>query len=297
MITYRAFGMYIETKLPLPMLDTCPPHDNPDLLITADEIPRSSPGGILVKRHAHIKGLEAWLNFTGVGRFWVNNGREIRTTPVPERDDQDWYFHLLGPAFLCALTQRDKLPLHACALLVNGKAVLVLGQSGTGKSTLAIGMDKLGIPVLSDDLCAVSISAENMIGVSSAYPYVKLHSPPDWLMPVRPLWHHAHNRRLKNYFALETPVPNTVFPLSAVYVLEQGCATTFEHLSVEQAEGELHANTQRRALYRAIKGAQAHRVWCQTLAEKIPAFRFSRRYNSGAFFSELQQLIEHASGL
>jgi hypothetical protein len=55
------------------------------------------------------------------------------------------------------LAWRGLLPLHACAVEVGGKAVLIAGTGGAGKSSLMAGLLGLGAPLVSDDLTAVTI--------------------------------------------------------------------------------------------------------------------------------------------
>jgi hypothetical protein len=53
------------------------------------------------------------------------------------------------------LAQRGRLVLHGGAVVANGRALLVLGGTGTGKSTLVFSAVRLGWPALSDDLIAL----------------------------------------------------------------------------------------------------------------------------------------------
>lgn len=53
------------------------------------------------------------------------------------------------------LAWRGLIPMHACAVAVDGRAVLIAGSAGAGKSSLAAGMVAAGALMLSDDLSAV----------------------------------------------------------------------------------------------------------------------------------------------
>lgn len=46
--------------------------------------------------------------------------------------------------------------LHAAGVLVEGGAVLAVGRSGAGKSSMALAWSRMGLPVLSDDLVLVA---------------------------------------------------------------------------------------------------------------------------------------------
>jgi hypothetical protein len=49
----------------------------------------------------------------------------------------------------------DWLALYACALVINGRAVLLAGESGVGKTTLALALQRLGARVLGDEMALI----------------------------------------------------------------------------------------------------------------------------------------------
>ena len=68
------------------------------------------------------------------------------------------------------MIQRDFLLLHANALSKNGEAILCMGHSGDGKSTIAYNLVQQGWKLLSDDLVALNSSLEVLPGI----PRIKL---------------------------------------------------------------------------------------------------------------------------
>ena len=54
------------------------------------------------------------------------------------------------------LHQRSLLPLHANAMVVEGRAIGFMGHPGAGKSTLAAWFHDRGFDVLADDVCVVT---------------------------------------------------------------------------------------------------------------------------------------------
>ena len=69
--------------------------------------------------------------------------------------DQDIRTFLLGSIFGTVLIQRDYLVLHGSALAKDDKAILFLGDSGQGKSTIAYSLLEQGWKLLADDLIAI----------------------------------------------------------------------------------------------------------------------------------------------
>lgn len=83
---------------------------------------------------------------------------------------EDTATYLLGPVLGFALRLRGVLAFHASAVLIHGRAVLLVGPSGAGKSTTAAAFARAGVPVLADDVVAVRV----VDGVTLVYPSYRL---------------------------------------------------------------------------------------------------------------------------
>jgi hypothetical protein len=59
------------------------------------------------------------------------------------------------------LAWRGVIPMHACAVAIDGRAVLIAGTAGAGKSSLTAGVIAAGAELLSDDLSALSFDPVN----------------------------------------------------------------------------------------------------------------------------------------
>jgi hypothetical protein len=79
---------------------------------------------------------------------------DIRCT-LPDLTD-DIVAVLIGPALAAALHLRGIPVLHASAVVVDGRAVLVAGMAGAGKSTLTAALLARSMPLLSEDVAALT---------------------------------------------------------------------------------------------------------------------------------------------
>lgn len=113
--------------------------------------------------------------------FWFryDDGTEFTLDHAATRIEASWAdastledtaTYLLGPVLGFALRLRGVLAFHASAVLINGRAVLLVGPSGAGKSTTAAAFATAGVPVLADDVVAVRV----VDGVTLAYPSYRL---------------------------------------------------------------------------------------------------------------------------
>jgi hypothetical protein len=85
----------------------------------------------------------------------------------------DAAIYLLGPVLGFALRLRGVLCLHASAVVVDGRAVALMGPAGSGKSTTAGAFGAAGFGVLADDLAALRMEGSAQM-VQSAYDHLRL---------------------------------------------------------------------------------------------------------------------------
>lgn len=86
---------------------------------------------------------------------------------------EDTATYLLGPILRQVLGLRGVVCLHGSAVVIDGCAVALVGPAGSGKSTTAAAFAVRGIPVLSDDLVALS-PCDDAFLVQPGYRLVRL---------------------------------------------------------------------------------------------------------------------------
>ena len=100
---------------------------------------------------------ELRLTVKEIGRFRVSGGDTIAWSREHGAvSDQDLRTFLLGSAVGALLIQRGMLVLHGNAVEKDGRAIVCLGHSGDGKSTLAYALMQRGWRLLADDLVAIT---------------------------------------------------------------------------------------------------------------------------------------------
>ncbi|EYD75057.1 Serine kinase of the HPr protein, regulates carbohydrate metabolism [Rubellimicrobium mesophilum DSM 19309] len=160
------------------------------------------------------------LRFFGEDFAWVEpEARRIRLCPEGGRLGPAAVVHLLADQVLPrALAQEGRLVLHAGGVVLDGRAVLVLGDSGWGKSTLTARLGQAGGRVLSDD---AMILEEAGAGASARPVYAGLRLLPDSLAALfdrtggTPVAEYTDKARL----AVEPPDDPGPVPLAMILVL------------------------------------------------------------------------------
>ena len=169
---YKAFGLIISSEIEIP--EFLQSEGQPDVHIVLGEIPETIPNIYREGFRFVLSETEFILRFKEWAEFYVRDGKQITIKPEKDVDERDVRAFLLSPVIAILLHQRGLLPLHSSGILYKNKAVLFAGNSGAGKSTIAMALNrKYNYPLISDDIIVI----ENIDGKPHAYssfPSVKL---------------------------------------------------------------------------------------------------------------------------
>ena len=117
---------------------------------------------------------DAWIcDFPGHGRFRIT-GSVIEACLADGASPSNLRHLLLHQVIPRLMGSRGSLIVHAAAVsLTEGKAILLFGESGRGKSTLAAACLSNGAKLLSDDAVKLEIGSDG-VWVTGAYPGLRL---------------------------------------------------------------------------------------------------------------------------
>lgn len=287
--TWSLFGLSIRSQLLLPFEPVMGDLGEPDVEVRFGELPA-------IAGWFETCGPDALqFNAAGTGRFRISGGREVVIDRTPGASDRDLRVFLLGSALGALLHQRGVLPLHANAIVIDGKAIAFMGPSGAGKSTLAAWFQDRGHLVLADDVCAVDLTASSSLALPG--------------VPRLRLWRDALERSGREPGGFEpsfdgrdkfdVPSPDArsavAAPLAAVYLLEEGDSEmSIDPLDGSQAIEALVANTYRGRCVHLLQKTARHFHACVGLARQVPVHRVKRRKDPMAFELTAQRLEGHA---
>jgi hypothetical protein len=149
------------------------------------------------------------------GRFVVSTDGTHIAAEVPAERRWPWRL-LLAQALPIAATLQGLEVLHASAVVVDGRGVAVTGQSGAGKTTLALELVKRGADFLADDVLAIEAAG----GGVTAHPGVGIVNVDDELLRRGLPAHRLVARTVKRHVLVSRwPAP---VPLERLYVLGRG---------------------------------------------------------------------------
>ena len=217
---HSAFGLTIRSDLALSGLRAG--DGEPDVVVRRGAVPAPEgfpPSGIAHEPEARADRL-AWLDRA---RLRITE----REVTVDSADEAFARQCVVGPGLGVLLHRRGVLVLHGAAIDVDGRAVVLLGEKGAGKSTTAASLLARGHRLLADDLVAIDTGS-----LESGAPVV-LPGPTQMK-----LWPEAaaaaglevdlvpfFDGLAKGIWA-DAPVASSPTPLGTVAVLEWGASVT-----------------------------------------------------------------------
>lgn len=292
MFTYSAYNLCIHSELPLPEL-ILPQEDDiagrlPDVVIHLREL---SPSELSAADGGNFFLGDSFLGNLEVGKFLVQNGRQIVIEPVPGIEEAVIRSLILGPSLSVLLRQRGFLVLHASCVALEGTAIAFLGHSGWGKSTLAEAFHTKSYSIITDDLMAVKMDADQPI-VFPGFPQVKL-----WSDAATSLGHSAedlpllHSMTEKLVHRFSEGFCQKPLPLKRLYVLDKGTHHSIEALHPSNAFMELVRYSHAVNLLQTPEFTKAHFEQCKRLVEQVSVCRLRRQFSLDAL-PDLVKLIE-----
>lgn len=221
MHSYRVSGLSVGSELALPgLIALGVDRGTPEVTIRPGAVPQSLENPSASGPTWQIEDRRFLLRIPGIARFLLSNGNEIQFELEPGADEADIPVFILGTVFGILLHQRGQIVLHASAVRVDGKAILFCGPSGAGKSTMAAALALCGLPLVTDDVCAITV----INGIPMAQPdgrQLKL-----WTQAIEQLELSSSRgprvrNRLEKFYVEPGAAFSEALPLGAIYALRE----------------------------------------------------------------------------
>ena len=173
---YTAYCLVIETPFACPALLPAPPDAAPDIVVTEGLVPFNLPEFSHAGDNWQIApGRYLFRGGARCGRFLAEGGWQVTYQRSPTAEEGMAAFYFVDRVLAALLRQRGLLVLHAnAAIRPDGSAVAVSGVSGAGKSTTLAALLQAGCAMLSDDITAVTLTADNELLVLPGAPQYHL---------------------------------------------------------------------------------------------------------------------------
>ena len=174
--TYWAYGLHVLSEIEFPELYPMQYNGHPDLIISIGDVLSVDESSTFNLAHQYKSTEDACsIDIRLIALYTITNGNSIIIHPYVASVTFDLRIYCLSNAFAAILHQRNMLPMHAGALLINETLSLIMGDSGAGKSTLLFQMMQAGYQVFSDDVVVFDFNPDHQeVLAASSYPMMKL---------------------------------------------------------------------------------------------------------------------------
>jgi hypothetical protein len=276
---YRAFGINLQCALPSAADFGLPEASGsviPDAVMRCGKVPETLDNSVRADPVITAAPGSVLVDIKNVARYLIRNGDEIIIEPFSGAKDGDIATYAFGTAVGTLLYQRGVFVLHGSAVATPNGAVIFTGMKGAGKSTTASALAVRDHPFLSDDICAIHISAS---GKPVLYPGLTrskialdsyqeiLRRAPD-APPVSPVL---------NKYAASFPGSREPHPLYAICVLEETADTPqIKKISGAERLTLLIENIYRPLIYELTDLPRERFVQCANVASNVLLYRVCR---------------------
>lgn len=291
---YEVFGLHLCSAIELPELLVSSSERRPDVIVRRGKL--SGEWGQAAS--VEISSAIVRLSIPGVARYCIVEGREI-LVEARGGSERNLRLFLLGSALGAILHQRNCLPLHANAIVIDGRAIAFLGHSGAGKSTLAAWFHDRGYRVLADDVCVVTGDAEDRPCAQPGIPRLRL-----WREALEATGRTATDYEMSfddmDKYNVPTHLSPTAaaVPLDHIYLLERAGEGKTDPLTSRlrgaAAVDAVTANTYRGSYIKGMGRTREHLLACAALTRRVPLFRIRRNWGLSYMGDQGREIEEHA---
>jgi hypothetical protein len=235
MRSYYLYGVHLESVMPLPGPEITSSGQAAIELLSGPSSLFSRArreAGICAEgkewfAHAGLSDGSDYLQWSGLFEFIVSAGGHR----------ESFQTYLLGQVLSFALLKQGIEPLHSTTVVIDGKAVAFLGDSGYGKSSLGAAFLQEGSPLLTDDLLVLKEMGDRFVAYPGP-PRIKLFPEiARRLLGDRVDGIPMNNDTSKLVIPLgpdETVSPECTFPLKAIYILRPPAKSHNSRIMIRQ---------------------------------------------------------------
>ncbi len=296
---YFVFGLHVRSELSLPELGPpgVPGPDAPAVTVRIGNV------GHEIENPCHVGptfqvGLDDYLlDVRKVARYRVRGGSEIVVERAAGSTERDVRLFLFGTVLGALCHQRGLLPLHASAIVANGRAIAFSGHSRAGKSTLAAFFADRGYPVLADDICVLGLEGNRHPTAFAGTRNIKLWQDALLKLGRNPAALQTVRAGLQKYqVPLNGSAASAASPLDRIYILHEARLPQHQgikRLSGAGAFGAIFNHTYRPHLIAPMGRAQENFARCVALLQRVPVYALGRSWGFANFAQDAAVLEAH----
>lgn len=283
---YKVYGEIVACDFEIEELVSIEPTNDVTLEVLLGEVP-AEVMSLLEKKEGMVCAKDKVLFYIdNVGYYYLEKGTKIIIQCDEKFDVHARITFTLGSAMGMSMILKGRIPIHGGTVTQNGKALIVTGDSGAGKSTISTGLRLDGMGFLADDVSVLERENDGIWTVQPAYPQQKLcrdaalHFGYDLSKLI-----YINESRDKFAVRFTEGFEAEGLPLGAVVELKVGDENQEEDVIVTEVTGHeklfiFKHNIYRGFLYDLIGMAPVIFKMCLEVISKVPIYRVIRKPNA-----------------
>jgi hypothetical protein len=230
---FQLYGLSVDTDFPFSDVPpSIPGHTDIKIRFLRSQKTFPKPSDWFMQWH--LPGGELWLSFAKLRKgyllhfedlsdfFVYKSGKEIVYLPKSGISSDTIRHLLLNQVIPLVINLRGREALHASAVLAPHGIIAFSGPTGSGKSTIAGSLLKVGYPLMSDD-CLALTERDGKIHGMAAYPGLRLWGDSfKWLFgngrPHKPVAHYTDKQQV-HITTKEQAIPAKSQTLKRLYAI------------------------------------------------------------------------------
>lgn len=235
MKNYKAFGLQIASELTLPGL--LPNEGIADVTIRFGKVPDQLQGEIKSRGVLYQLNSEHFLlNVPNVAKYLIRGGNEIIIERRNGVKEEELCLFTINTPIGVLLHQRGFFPMHASAVEVGDACIVFTGASGSGKSSLLTVFHKHGHRILTEEICSITLSENNIpyVHPGAAYAYLWSDVLEYFDIDSSKLKHRPNNPE-KYKLPLDDNFCDRSLPLKRIYILS---THNSPEIKIEELKGQ-----------------------------------------------------------
>lgn len=235
------------------------------------------------------------LSLPGIATYLVAPD-EIVIDREGDADDDSVRLLLLGTPMAALLHLRERLPLHASAVEIDGHAVVLAGASATGKSALAAALALEGHRVVADDVAALHIADDGSVVVEPGPSELLLWRDTLRRLDLDPAPLRVARPGVEKFRSPATPVDGPL-AVECIYLLGHRAqpGVAIEPVDRMAVVAQLLDQVRGSGFLDGLGASQWHFQITTTIMRRVPTFRLTRD-RSGDVLDVRAAVLAHRTG-
>ena len=222
------------------------------------------------------------LDIKNVARYLLKPNNELLVDPYEGADPSAIRLFILSAILSVLIYQNDMMAIHSSSVMIKDQAVIIAGDSGAGKSTVALGLHHKSYQILNDDITTVFFDDKSQPFVYPGNTHLRL-----WPKSLHDFgYKESEFQKIRpeidkfSFPLLRSKIIDPI-PLKAIFIINSEEIEEIEKTNLKGIElfENLKQNTFSVKLVKELKKEAVQFKLCATLANKIPVFKISRPKN------------------